>query len=444
MKAINGQLKTLQQQLDTLIASEMPLLVKLKGDLYQQQARQYVGDYLASVRSGVNQRITAMNERIPNLATFGGLVALLNLWNLTVVIAGTAQNAQSIGRERANMQLGSAFAWTGNAIAALYQGATWEKLKPLTTDGGKRALTAISIKAAIKEGGHAVWVRSFAWRMVAFSSLGMAAAGAEMWDTFQASKDPLISSMEKTLLQMKAGVLLGQGIIFGAQLFYLLGNGLGFSSIAAIFAPWMLVGLFVLGAAYLVLTVLLNIFKRSDLEKWLLQSTWGKQPANWSTEDELARFEMLVNKPGASLTVVRTVPQGWMDTGRSQWQLQLSLPAHLRGQSIGLKVIGQPIARAGQMVPVRSKEDLARYQAAMQPRTLETQRGRWDEMVYTLPLGIDTNTAIKLELGYLGGMGQREFIFKGSSNSSGPVTLNSSSGDLGTMHALVAGKQGNK
>ncbi|WP_342040273.1 T6SS effector BTH_I2691 family protein [Aeromonas caviae] len=444
VKAINGQLKTLQQQLDTLIASEMPLLVKLKGDLYQQQARQYVGDYLASVRSGVNQRITAMNERIPNLATFGGLVALLNLWNLTVVIAGTAQNAQSIGRERANMQLGSAFAWTGNAIAALYQGAAWEKLKPLTTDGGKRALTAISIKAAIKEGEHAVWVRSFAWRMVAFSSLGMAAAGAEMWDTFQASKDPLISSMEKTLLQMKAGVLLGQGIIFGAQLFYLLGNGLGFSSVAAIFAPWMLVGLFVLGAAYLVLTVLLNIFKRSDLEKWLLQSTWGKQPANWSTEDELARFEMLVNKPGASLTVVRTAPQGWMDTGRSQWQLQLSLPAHLRGQTIGLNVTSQPLASAGQMIPARSKQELDRYLAAMKPKMIETLRGRWDDMVYSLPLGVDTNSAIKLELGYLGGMIQREFIFKGSSNSSGPVTLNGSSGDLGTMPALVVGKQGNK
>ncbi|MFM5729576.1 hypothetical protein [Aeromonas caviae] len=64
-------------------------------------------------------------------------------------------------------------------------------------------------------------------------------------------------------------------------------------------------------------------------------------------------------------------------------------------------------------------------------------------MVYTLPLGIDTNSAIKLELGYLGGMIQREFIFKGSSNSSGPVTLNGSSGDLGTMPALVVGKLGN-
>ncbi|WP_323994556.1 T6SS effector BTH_I2691 family protein [Aeromonas hydrophila] len=441
VKAINGQLKTLQQQLDTLIASEMPLLVKLKGDLYQQQARQYVGDYLASVRSGVNQRITAMNERIPNLATFGGLVALLNLWNLTVVIAGTAQNAQSIGRERANMQLGSAFAWTGNAIAALYQGAAWEKLKPLAAQDGN-PIRSLSIKNAIKEGDHTVLVKAFTWRMVAFSSLGLAAAGAEMWDTLQASKDPLISSMEKTLLQMKAVVLLGQGGIFFTQLVFLGINGLGGSSIAAIFAPWMAVGLFVLGAAYLVLTVLLNIFKRSDLEKWLLQSTWGKQPANWSVEEELARFEMLVNKPGASLTVVRTAPQGWMDTGRSQWQLQLSLPAHLRGQTIGLRVIGQPLARAGQMAP-GSKDALERYKADMQPKMIETLRGRWDDMVYSLPLGVDTNSAIKLELGYFGGMSQREFIFKGSSNSSGPVTLNGSSGDLDTMPALVVGKLGN-
>jgi len=441
VKAINGQLKTLQQQLDTLIASEMPLLVKLKGDLYQQQARQYVGDYLASVRSGVNQRITAMNERIPNLATFGGLVALLNLWNLTVVIAGTAQNAQSIGQERANMQLGSAFAWTGNAIAALYQGAAWEKLKPLVING--KTLTSLPISDVLGSESGAL-IKSFSMRMLAFAGLGMVAAGAEMWDTFQASRDPLISDTEKTLLQMKAVVLLGQGGIFFTQLVFLGINGLGGLSIAAIFAPWMTVGLFVLGAAYLVLTVLLNIFKRSDLEKWLLQSTWGKQPANWSAEDELARFEMLVNKPGASLTVVRSRPQGWMDSGRPQWQLQLSLPAHLRGQTIGLNVTSQPLARAGQMVPVRSKEELARYQAAMQPKTLETQRGRWDGLVYTLPLGVDTNSAIKLELGYMGGMVQRQFVFKGNGNSGGLITLNSSSGELSSMPALVVGKQGNK
>ena len=45
--------------------------------------------------------------------------------------------------------------------------------------------------------------------------------------------------------------------------------------------------------------------------------------------DELVRFELLVNRLGDSLAVVRSVPQGWMNTGRAQWQLQLSLPAHL-------------------------------------------------------------------------------------------------------------------
>ncbi|MDX7649946.1 hypothetical protein [Aeromonas caviae] len=74
---------------------------------------------------------------------------------------------------------------------------------------------------------------------------------------------------------------------------------------------------------------------------------------------------------------------------------------------------------------------------------LETQYGSLGGMVYTLPLGIDTNSAIKLELVYFEGMIQRECIFKGSSSSGGPVTLNSSSGDLGTMPALVVGKLGN-
>ncbi|MBO2900887.1 hypothetical protein J5H42_08845 [Aeromonas dhakensis] len=124
--------------------------------------------------------------------------------------------------------------------------------------------------------------------------------------------------------------------------------------------------------------------------------------------------------------------------------MELSLPAHLRGQPIGLNVTLQSLASAGQMIPARSKQELDRYLAAMKPKVIETLRGRWDDMVYSLPLGVDTNSAIKLDLGYLGGMIQRKFLFKGSSSSGGPVTLNSSSGDLGTMLELVVGKQGDK
>ncbi|MFK0668158.1 hypothetical protein [Aeromonas salmonicida] len=102
-----------------------------------------------------------------------------------------------------------------------------------------------------------------------------------------------------------------------------------------------------------------------------------------------------------------------MDTGRPQWQLELSFPAHLRGQTIGLNVPSQPLASAGQMIPAPSKEELDRYHAAMLPKVIETQRGRWDELVYILPLGVDTNSAIKLELGYFGWHGTASIYFQG-------------------------------
>ncbi|HHW4402645.1 TPA: hypothetical protein ACUNCG_003281 [Aeromonas hydrophila] len=91
----------------------------------------------------------------------------------------------------------------------------------------------------------------------------------------------------------------------------------------------------------------------------------------------------------------------------------------------------QPLASADQMISARSKQELGRYLATMKPKVIETLRGRWDDMVYSRSLGVDTNSAIKLELGYLGGMIQREYIFNGGSSSGGTVILNSSSGDLG-------------
>ena len=64
---------------------------------------------------------------------------------------------------------------------------------------------------------------------------------------------------------------------------------------------------------------------------------------------------------------------------------------------------------------------------------LEPQYGILGGMVYTLPLGIDTNSAIKLELVYFEGMILREHIFKSGSCC----------GDLGKMPALVVGKLAN-
>ena len=75
----------------------------------------------------------------------------------------------------------------------------------------------------------------------------------------------------------------------------------------------------------------------------------------------------------------------------------------------------------------------------MQPRQIATQGGRWDGLVYTQPLGVPTDMVIKLELGYLGGLVQRDVIFQGSGDSDGTIELQSSSGGPGSMPALLVG-----
>lgn len=183
---------------------------------------------------------------------------------------------------------------------------------------------------------------------------------------------------------------------------------------------------------------MLKILKCSGLDKWLLQSTWGKKKANWPANEELSRFEQCVNKPGAQLAIVRSAPQGWMDRGRAEWQLQLSLPAYLKGQTIGLRIVSQPLAKAGQRVP---STDITRYQAAMRPKELISYNGHWNGMVYSLPLEVDTGTAIKLELGYMGSMTSQSFFFKGIGNDDGPMQLDIVTGALDSMPALIVGSR---
>lgn len=115
--------------------------------------------------------------------------------------------------------------------------------------------------------------------------------------------------------------------------------------------------------------------------------------------------------------------------------------SRLRGRSTHIISRANLMILPWQMVPVRSKEDLVRYHAAQSDRNTARML-RWVGLYPAA--GVDTNTTIKLEQGYLGGMIQREFIFKGRSSSGGPVTLDSSSSssELGTMPALVVGSKG--
>ncbi|PJX93264.1 hypothetical protein CWM26_04480, partial [Escherichia coli] len=127
-------------------------------------------------------------------------------------------------------------------------------------------------------------------------------------------------------------------IIFYIQFFTLLGSGIGGPSIAAISAGWMLAGFAVIGIVYLIGVILTNVFKRSELEIWLSKSTWGKESAHWPVGKELTELEHLLHRPSLRLSqVTQRKAAQWMDSGSLQWQLELTLPDYLKGQTIGLQ-----------------------------------------------------------------------------------------------------------
>lgn len=60
---------------------------------------------------------------------------------------------------------------------------------------------------------------------------------------------------------------------------------------------------------YLTAVMLINVFKRSELEKWLRQSTWGLANEHWKPLDEILRLEQSIHHPQAKLSFIAAGPE---------------------------------------------------------------------------------------------------------------------------------------
>ncbi len=183
-----------------------------------------------------------------------------------------------------------------------------------------------------------------------------------------------------------------QALVFVAQFTLNLFSRLGAGSIGAIVATWMLTALMVTGIVYLIGVIIINVFKRSELEKWLLQSTWGKEPENWDTIEELTRLERIIHKPQVQLNPVpNRKPSQWMDSGTTQWQLELTLPTFTIGTTIGLQITRKPKDKT---YSYGSTEEKPAVMVNEQNGTWSQDREESSPIIYRLDLGGSTDDTI--------------------------------------------------
>lgn len=324
--------------------------------------------------------------------TVGGLAALVNMTNLVSTLDHYQENRLKVtGNPKALVDLDRAVtytaAWTGSAIAGVYQGSAYGALKENT-------LLAMKLKDVAKE-GHGALARRFALSMGAMAGLGLVAAVFEGFETAEKLSDATNSDTEQFAYWLKVLGIGAQGAAAGVSLgFLLLGRAIG-----VIWAPWMMALIAIGGIAYLLSTWLLARFGRTPIERWLLQSTWGTKPAGWTPAVELMEYERLAHAPEVTMD----------EKGR---ELVIRMPAHIRKMTLHAGV--QRISY--QANPSGSYPAAVPVHGAPQALPLPTRQGQRGE--YRLPHTLTQGDKLILLITYpaeesLSGAAQR-FVVRGT------------------------------
>jgi hypothetical protein len=159
-------------------------------------------------------------------------------------------------------------------------------------------------------------------------------------------------------------------------------------AVANIMQSWMTPWTAMLSGIYLLGLIVVNRYSRSELERWMLGSTWGNKPKGWDKDEELLKLEVLINKPQITLSRVdvATARDSYLSQQRS-WQLAITFPRHTVGQTIELSVT------AGQT-------GLYVYE---EPDAIDISQGQWNiedgYATYTLAFTADAEQSITVKVG---------------------------------------------
>ncbi|EAR56156.1 hypothetical protein SKA34_13220 [Photobacterium sp. SKA34] len=295
--AMRDALGATKQKIADLIASEMPLLIKL-----DKEAMTAVRTKLTGYFSGLRERTISMvgkaNKSLESIngadTVIGGFAAICNLWNLMVVSQQVTTKLKQAGTPQEQVdvyiELASTVSWTLSAFAGVGRDA-----QVIANEFVNK-----SVQSALRQASNIeqVAIKRFAAAAKVTAIFGFFAASTEGYLTFKQAYNS-DDWFEATLLTGKGFALGAQGIVSGFQLFNLASQTV---ILGEIIAAWMVSTLFYAGIAYLIFSGLYNYFHRDEMQKWLRGSSWGKSPIKQTAKQELMGLEDIIWKPNIELT----------------------------------------------------------------------------------------------------------------------------------------------
>jgi hypothetical protein len=301
-------------------------------------------DYLNRVNAWMSRQL---GNALP------ALVVGLNVWNLHNSATQAINDGRFTADEWRSVTANAAYA--ANALAALWVGPAWSQAGGMSAQMGRKTVAVAEAgyvewlskaRAASSSGAEAAVASEFAaaskgliLRTVTWAALGAVAAAVEAWQIFK-DADRATSEDEKTLLQLKLGIVAGMFLVSGAQTVgAALGYWIGFSWVMS--TPVTII-LALLGISYLLISMAANRYKREGLRLWLYRCKWGRGAVpEWQNGEKGFRQQMaaLLETLQRPSVVGKAIYQEG-ERLRTRWQgfwLHIQVPRLLAGRELTLQ-----------------------------------------------------------------------------------------------------------
>ncbi|KKC97971.1 LysM peptidoglycan-binding domain-containing protein [Photobacterium halotolerans] len=343
-----------------------------------------------------NRALDRANQGFSRLGRLDFVVAFLNAINVVAQQYAVEETLASTPNADVNTQrhvVGFSTAWLMHATSEIFRGLAFDQVKqdPRLL---KKKIDELARKGVSLE--TRALAKSYLQRSMLAGMLGVVAAG---WEAYRTILDAMNADfrVEKGLLALKAGVLIGQGVPWGALFVRGLIAGTNRLAVGVVLQGWMVAAWFWLGIAYLAVSVIINALQKSPLESWLRKSVWGQEPkGDWTAETEYQALLQILNQPQIKAVIksARQLPGKFASPYAPlpytfQQQLKLTFPQQRPGQRIevGVTVTGLREREVYEGYYKTTKADAFTYQLTGQHIT----RGEWEwdeHQVPTLALNI--------------------------------------------------------
>ncbi|ELK8589383.1 TPA: hypothetical protein I7203_21405 [Vibrio vulnificus] len=269
---------------------EHPDLISIRADESFRQSRKALhARYMQLVRGKFTQASTAYSSVGGNAA----LTVLLNSINLNMLSGTLGDTGKgSDVHSKALQDVGIGLMWLISSTGDLIKNITGEYLSKSSRDFKDRNIFRVLDIQDVKFKGHSA-SKLFVSGLVVGSVFG---AMASAWEAFKNYR-----LLEQSNNIYEKGLLFVLSASYGLQslayINFFMRALLYKTALGSLMLPWMLVVGGWGGGVIVFVSILYELNKKNEIEKWLSESTWGNNNANWSKNKELLEYEKIALKP---------------------------------------------------------------------------------------------------------------------------------------------------